>query len=167
MFKTSKSKKILGATLAAAFALSVGGTVLAADGDQLKKDRYEAETGSLKGIDIKVVPSTLASGGKKVGWINVPGKDGVTFTVKVTTAGEYIIEEGYDNGMGNAKHSIIVNGKKYIAKLPSTGSWDDYAVSDGVRVSLNAGDNKVVVTANTAFAELDYIDVYLAPADSE
>lgn len=165
MFEKKTAKKIAAVVLGCAFALNISAVAFASDGDTVKKDRYEAESAQLKGIDIKSVANAAASGGKKVGWINVPDRDTLTFKINAPAAGEYLIEEGYDNGMGDARQSIVVNGKKYTVQLPSTGSWDEYALSDGVRVVLNEGVNVVVISAKTGFAELDYIDVSAAPAE--
>ncbi|MBP2657152.1 MAG: alpha-glucosidase, family 31 of glycosyl hydrolase [Firmicutes bacterium] len=164
MLKSVKSRRIMTTTLAVAFALTIGGSVFAAEA--AGKVRYEAEAGKIKGTDTKIVAHAAASAGKKVGWINIPDKDSVTFTVNVPTAGDYIIEVTYDAGAGDAKQTMLVNGKeKFTVRLPRTGSWEEIDVAEGVKVHLKAGANTVALIAASSFAEIDCIDI--SPATAE
>jgi len=132
---------------------------------QFKKDRFEAENGVISGKETKIAISAAASGGKKVGWLNAPGSDSVTISVDVLQDGLYIIEERYTNGLSDASHTMTINGKeKFTVKLPKTGGWDTYRSSDGIKMFLKAGKNKVRITPTTFFAELDCLQVYKADA---
>ena len=126
---------------------------------QVKKERYEAEKGAIKGDQTKIVKSSAASGGEKVGWLNIPGRDTVTIVIHKETGGEYILQERYSNGLKDAKHNVMVNGKSFKVALPVTGGWDTYKSSEGVAVDLKDGDNTITISPLSDFAELDCIEL--------
>ncbi len=125
----------------------------------LDAQQYEAEKAT-RTSDTSLVTDPDASNGSKVGNINNT-TSGVTFSVRVPTAGSYVVNVRYDNGTGAAStHNVSVNGGTASSlSYPATVNWGRYGWVQKT-VSLNAGVNTIAFTKGTSYAELDAIQVY-------
>lgn len=125
----------------------------------LDAQQYEAEKAA-RTSDTSLVTDPDASNGSKVGNINNT-TSGVTFSVRVPTAGSYVVNVRYDNGTGAAStHNVSVNGGAASAlSYPATVNWGRYGWVQKT-VTLNAGVNTIAFTKGTSYAELDAIQVY-------
>ena len=125
----------------------------------LDAQQYEAEK-AVRTSDTALVSDPDASNGSKVGNINNT-TSGVTFTIRVPTAGSYVVNVRYDNGTGAAStHNVSVNGGTASAiSYPATVNWGRYGWAQKT-VSLNAGANTIAFTKGTSYAELDAIQLY-------
>lgn len=125
----------------------------------LDAQQYEAEKAT-RTSDTSLVTDPDASNGSKVGNIN-NATSGVTFSVRVPTAGSYVVNVRYDNGTGAAStHNVSVNGGTASSlSYPATVNWGRYGWVQKT-VSLNAGVNTIAFTKGTSYAELDAIQVY-------
>jgi hypothetical protein len=123
--------------------------------------RYEAESAVISG---GVVESNHA-GFSGTGFVNTDNAAGpyVEWTVNSAAGGAATLSIGYANGTTvNRPLDVTVNGVLVRDELAfaGTGAWTTYS-SVQVPVTLQAGENKVRVTATTANGapNLDYLDV--------
>lgn len=125
----------------------------------LDAQQYEAEKAT-RTSDTSLVTDPDASNGSKVGNINNT-TSGVTFSVRVPTAGSYVVNVRYDNGTGAAStHNVSVNGGTASSlSYPATVNWGRYGWVQKT-VTLNAGLNTIAFTKGTSYAELDAIQLY-------
>ncbi|MET7277899.1 GDSL-type esterase/lipase family protein [Kribbella sp. NPDC005582] len=127
--------------------------------------RYEAEQSAnavISGAPTKRTQITSASGGAKIGYIDLPDSF-VKFTFQVGTAGTYRIRARGANGMGTeCTHNVSANGGTAVAmKYPSYG-WDLLGTS-AVDLDLKVGTNTVTFGKGECYTELDAIDISLKP----
>ncbi|NRR32866.1 family 43 glycosylhydrolase [Oxalobacteraceae bacterium] len=126
---------------------------------QVDPIRYEAEVATI--ANATVVNEGGASGGAKVGYIDLAGSY-VQFNVTVPTAGSYTLAARYANGSGAAgTHTLTANGgaANTLSYPYYTGdTWATYR-STSVDVTLNAGANTVRIAKGTGGVELDRLDV--------
>ncbi|MES2263268.1 MAG: family 43 glycosylhydrolase [Pseudomonadota bacterium] len=143
-------------------AITLGYNAGFAEVDYLQLDpiRYEAEAAVLS--NASVVNEASASGGSKVGHIDLAGSY-VQFNVSVPTAGTYTLAARYGNGSAAAStHALTVNGAAtaYTLNYPyyAGDTWTTYRTTS-VDVPLNAGANTVRIAKGVGYAELDRIEV--------
>jgi len=127
--------------------------------------RFEAEQSAnavISGAPTKRTQITSASGGAKIGYIDLPDSF-VKFTFQVGTAGTYRIRARGANGMGTeCTHNVSANGGTAVAmKYPSYG-WDLLGTS-AVDLDLKVGTNTVTFGKGECYTELDAIDISLKP----
>ena len=122
---------------------------------------FEAEQGVLAG-GAASVDAAACSNGKYVG--NVGGGNGtVTFTVGAGAAGNYTMRVYYATAEARDL-AVIVNGNTYTVNCPSTGDWGTPGNPVELTVSLNSGNNTIVLAGvNGAYApNLDRIELDLS-----
>ncbi len=127
--------------------------------------RFEAEQTAnavISGDPTRRTQITSASGGAKVGYIDLPDSF-VKFTFQVGTGGTYRIRARGANGMGTeCTHNVSANGGTAVAmKYPSYG-WDLLGTS-AVDLELKVGPNTVTFGKGECYTELDAIDISLKP----
>ncbi|MBS1118631.1 MAG: alpha-glucosidase [Deltaproteobacteria bacterium] len=125
--------------------------------------RYEAEAAV---TNATVGAKAVASGGSYVGALNVVGSY-VELHVMAAQAGEHDVTIGYANGRASrAVRGLYVGGTRiHDLYFPTTPDWDDFTVTQPVRVQLAAGDNTLRIQTDAADDEtidLDFVDVYEA-----
>ncbi|WP_082568752.1 family 43 glycosylhydrolase [Rhizobacter sp. Root1221] len=132
------------------------GTVMAVpSGD----NRFEAEYATVSG-QARVLSYPQASNGRDVGYLNDAASSVRFDNIKAPAAGAYALSIRYGNGSGGvATHKLSVNGgTAQVVSYPATAGWGTFATLV-VPVTLNAGANSVTLTYNSAYAEVDYVQV--------
>ena len=118
--------------------------------------RYEAERGSLNHCDVRT-GAAGASDGAVAAHIDF-ADSWVEVSVFVPTTGAYAAYVGYAAGLGDAQHTLTVNGSaQQVANYPNRG-WDNWT-QVAVDVNLTAGWNTLRLQNRTAWAELDYLEI--------
>ncbi len=106
-----------------------------------------------EGVDVysphdAVYPSTFKAGTTDDGieYVDFNNKSGsIDFTVTVPKAGEYFIAVGY-NTANERRFELLVNGTSYgVFVCPANGSWYGGWSYQIAKVTLNAGENEVVI----------------------
>jgi len=122
-------------------------------------NRFEAEYATVSG-QARVLSYAQASNGRDVGYINDASSSVRFDNIKVANAGAYALSIRYGNGSGGvASHKLSVNGgTAQVVSYPTTAGWGSYATLV-VPVMLNAGANSVTLTFNSAYAEIDYVQI--------
>ncbi|GHJ43086.1 hypothetical protein Cs7R123_04280 [Catellatospora sp. TT07R-123] len=145
----------------AGLAVAVIATVVPAAPAAAAATRYEAENATIS----QGILETLHPGYSGTGYVNADNVVGsyVEFTVTAASAGTATITIRYANGTSVDRPSTVaVNGSTVAAGLsfPATADWDTWA-DRTVTAPVNAGTNKVRITATTANgpANIDFIDV--------
>ena len=117
--------------------------------------RTEAERGALNHCSVR--STTSASQGQVVAYIDY-ADSWVQLSVFAPRAGAYTVYVAYSAGLGDAQHTLTVNGASPVTvNYPNTG-WETWRQAP-VNVTLNAGANTIRLTRLTRWAELDYIEV--------
>lgn len=128
--------------------------------------RYEAEDAARTGGEIRT--ATSASGSQYVGGLDNLG-DGLTFSVNVPTAGEYIARMNFANAWsGFSDYALLINGiQRAQLPFPRTGTWGQFSRNVlNVPVELDAGANTLrVEQIGEGFVEFDYLDLGIASTD--
>jgi GH43 family beta-xylosidase len=130
-------------------------------------NRFEAEFGTLTG-QARVMSYAQASGGRDVGFLN-DASSSVRFDgIKVPAAGAYALSIRYDNGSGvAASHKLSVNGgSAQVVNYLVTAGWGSFATVV-VPVMLNAGTNSVKLSFNSAYAEIDDVELGTLGGEAE
>ncbi|MFK4082630.1 GDSL-type esterase/lipase family protein [Kribbella sp. NPDC020789] len=127
--------------------------------------RLEAEqsaNATISGAPTKRTQITSASGGAKIGYIDLDTSF-VKFSFEVGATGNYRIRARGANGMGQTcTHKVSANGgPQQIISYPSY-SWDLLGISK-VDLPLTAGKNTVTFMKGDCYTELDAIDISLVP----
>ena len=122
--------------------------------------KVEAELGTLSG-EASVSNASGCSNGQYVGNIGGSSDNTSAFIVNAPTAGEYYV---YVTPCTDEERqlNIKVNDKDHIVTCPSTGGWGTPAAQPiEVKVTLNAGENKLVLTGvnNTYAPNLDCMEI--------
>ncbi len=112
--------------------------------------------------DLAITRSTTASNGEYLAYINTKGTK-IHLPMNIPQAGEYLLRYRYANGgTGAATHSVSVNGKEQVVRLPPTGSWGTFPEKSVVMIpaTLKRGGNFIDISPipNDYFSELDRID---------
>lgn len=124
---------------------------------------YEAEDGKL-GQEVWIGDSEQASGGHYIGGIDHTDDMSkyVEITVSVPSAGSYEVRLSYANGGGNAKLSLLVNGKDYGKAIltPATGEWSVFGRGYAeFTVDLKQGTNQLRFANTEQYTQIDYIQL--------
>ena len=120
----------------------------------------EAESGVVNGAAVN--GDVLCSGESYVG--NLGNNTGtVSFNYNAATAGEYDITVYYMTAANRGMYVQVNNGDKTLQNFDSTGSWDGTSIGQKVvRVSLNKGNNTIVLGNDTDWApNVDKLEVKL------
>ncbi|GAA0580129.1 hypothetical protein HPO96_20280 [Kribbella sandramycini] len=127
--------------------------------------RFEAEQTAnavISGAPTRRTQITSASGGAKVGYIDLP-ESFVKFSFEVGAAGNYRIRARGANGMGtDCTHKVSANGGPQQTMLYKSYGWDLLGTSK-VDLPLVAGKNTVTFAKGECYTELDAIDISLVP----
>lgn len=127
--------------------------------------RFEAEqsaNATISGAPTKRTQITSASGGAKIGYIDLDTSF-VKFTFEVGAAGNYRIRARGANGMNAVcTHKVSANGGPQAIMTYPSYSWDLLAISK-VDLPLTAGKNTVTFMKGDCYTELDAIDISLVP----
>jgi len=118
--------------------------------------KYEAESATRH--NCRIVNESNASGGQVAGYIDYDDSY-VQFTVYVDVAGEYMLNIRADNGCKSiSSHKVYINGSLagYINYAPL--GWNVFS-SSAIIVTLNEGNNTIMLKKGTNYAEVDYIEV--------
>ncbi|WP_214316777.1 CBM35 domain-containing protein [Nonomuraea sediminis] len=128
--------------------------------------RYEAENATI----VQGVVESNHTGFSGTGFVNSTNTTGVytEWTINAPVAGTAQIAIRYANGTTSARTAdVSVNGTVVSANrsFGTTANWDTWATST-LTATLNAGDNKIRVTATNAGgnANLDYLEATTADA---
>ena len=126
--------------------------------------RLEAETASLTGPDLKVVPapstgsglaSNISGGGYITGFQT--DADQAIFHPKSKTGGLYKLAIGYRSA-GRKGYEVEVNGLKLAGTMESTPG-DRFGVQPIGAVELEPGQNTVTLHKGWGFYDVDYIEL--------
>ncbi|MER6950508.1 CBM35 domain-containing protein [Nonomuraea sp. NPDC000554] len=146
--------------------LSLVVTAFAALPAQAATIRYEAENAT----NVQGVVEANHTGFSGTGFVNSDNVSGpyTEWTVNAPAAGTATLAIRYANGTTTARTAgVSVNGTVVSANrsFGPTANWDTWATST-LTVTLNAGDNKIRVTATNAGGNpnLDYLEATLADA---
>ncbi len=126
--------------------------------------RYEAEIGALSN-GARVQDASNASGGKIVGALNDLGASVTVSNVNGAEGGAGTLYLRYSNGYDSQRTlSLYVNGSRVQqVAFASTGSWNSFADTASVSVSLRAGSSNEVriqrEAADLSAADIDFVSV--------
>ncbi len=126
--------------------------------DYIELPIYEAEFGAITHANINV--DSNASNGAYVGQIDY-SDSAVQFDAYAPHAGQYTLNVHYSDGFDvNASHYTNINGVAgpNITYTP-TGSWSSFNTTT-VLVTLNTGQNSIVIGHQNNWATLDAIEVF-------
>ncbi|HEV7649837.1 MAG TPA: family 43 glycosylhydrolase [Actinophytocola sp.] len=118
--------------------------------------RYEAERGTLNHAVVRTGASGASQGAVVA---NIDYADSwVDNAVFAPVAGNYTVHIGYAAGLGDAQHTLTVNGgAAQVVNYPDHG-WDNWT-EVAAEVNLSAGFNTVRLAFLTRWAEIDYLEV--------
>lgn len=137
--------------------------------------------GSQEAVDAKIVDVSPRFTQTATGLVNINGNSlegplfvgginysdsAATFTLVVPKAGTYGMQVYYDNGLGAATMTLIINGgKSSTASFPSTGTFLSFGPNQfaTIPVALEAGVNTVRLGKGTNYVELDRVYVPETP----
>lgn len=106
--------------------------------------------------EISYAPNGAPTGFKGAGFVETDKASApITLNINVSQAGEYSLALRYANGNGPyntenkcAIRTVAVNGQRAgIVVMPTRGkyNWDDWGISNYIKVHLNKGKNKVTI----------------------
>jgi hypothetical protein len=133
--------------------------------------RYEAESGTVSG-GAGVQNASNASGGQVVGGLNNTGSGVTVSNVDGGAGGTASVVVRFANGYSSARSlSLYANGSRVgQVSFPATGSWNSFADSATVSVTLNAGTGNTIKvqrdSGDAAAADIDYVQVTPASGSS-
>jgi GH43 family beta-xylosidase len=127
-----------------------------------RRRRFEAELAAIEG-DARPSPDPTASGGSKVVGLGSP-RDAITLNISVDAAGTYLIAaraSRRSSGKAAASHRLTVNAgaAREVRYEDSGGGWSNAFLA----LPLEAGANRLRFAPGDHTAELDCLDLVLAP----
>ena len=95
--------------------------------------------------------------------------DYARWPIQVKSDGKFnvIIDYAVAEGASGDTMQLQIADKKLTAKIPSTGTWDDYQKMDIGEVELTAGNHEIIMKSlgNIRFAMLDLKAIHLEPIE--
>lgn len=122
--------------------------------------RYEAEDATLSG-GAEIASSLAGFSGN--GYVDTKEGD-ISFKVVMSESGRYGINIRYAATNGNKENDLEVNGQK-ISTIHFSGN-EEWATVSVNKVSLNTGENSIVIRKNWGWIFVDYIEITEAEEDT-
>ena len=109
------------------------------------------------GVDITQVDSTDKSKGYAVGYTQAG--EWMEYTLKVTTAGEYVFLANVATGLEGSSFQLFMDGKAISDTVvaPKGEDWNTYDTVEGKTTALEAGEHVLRVAITGAYLNIDWI----------
>lgn len=109
------------------------------------------------GVDITQIDSTDKSKGYAVGYTQAG--EWMEYTLKVTTAGEYVFLANVATGLEGSSFQLFMDGKAISDTIvaPKGEDWNTYGMVEGKTTALEAGEHVLRVAITGAYLNIDWI----------
>jgi GH43 family beta-xylosidase len=135
-------------------------TLIALPSGEVAHDRYEAELATIGG-NASIIPTSSGSGAMKVGYMDT-SKDYLEFNVTAAEEGVHNLTVRAANGSAGSEIAhlkIKVNAEAATPLYVVNSGWDRWT-NASTKVYLKKGANKIRISQDLYFAEIDCIDLY-------